>query len=62
MNDTGAAFPCNRDRQRGFRDRIHSRTDERNIQLDLVAEPSGHIHLFRQYLRFTGNQKHIVKR
>src|SRR3990167_2060140 len=62
VDDPDAAFLGDRDRQTGFRDRVHRGGHERQIQLNVAGETGGQRCVAGQHLRVRGHQQHVVKR
>ncbi len=62
MNDADAAFLGERDGQLAFRDRVHGRGDDRNIEADVARELRPHVDLARHHITICRLQKDIIKR
>ena len=61
MDNTDTALSGHCDRHSMFCNGIHSRTHQRNVQLDLFCQPGSHVDLIGNYLRVCRHQQHIVK-
>ena len=61
MNDADAALLRQRDRQMRFRDRIHGRADDGNVQPDVPREAGARVGLSGENAAAGRLQKHVVE-
>ena len=62
MDYADAALPRHSNRHAVLRHRIHTRTHQRDIQLNLFGQICGQIHLIGDHFRVGRHQKHVIKR
>ena len=61
VNDTDTTLSSHGNRHTMFGNSIHSCAHHRNVQLDLLCQPCGQIHLIRDYLRVRRYEQYVIK-
>ena len=61
VDDSDAALSGHSNGHTMLRHCVHPCAHHRNVQLDLLGQPSSQIHLIRHYLRVCRHQQHIIK-
>ena len=61
MDNPDAALPCQRHRQSRFADRIHSRREQRDVQLYFSGQARLHLCFSRQDLAVSWNDQYIIE-
>src|SRR5262249_14656349 len=62
VNDADAAFLSERDGQLTFRDRVHGRGDDGNIEADIAGELRPHVDFARHHITIRRLQEDIIER